>query len=88
MNKKNVNTLLLRYTDILKNNQPLFEGVPEECTKTEMTEILNEFKDIQEVLLKKNWKTNISLKDDTVIFDIKIPSLDSTNKKSKTKRML
>lgn len=45
MNKKNVNTLLLRYTDILKNNQPLFEGVPEECTKTEMTEILNEFKD-------------------------------------------
>lgn len=52
------------------------------------TLILNEFKDIQEVLLKKNWKTNISLKDDTVIFDIKIPSLDSTNKKSKTKRML
>lgn len=52
------------------------------------TLLLNEFKDIQQVLLDKNWKTTISLKDNHIVFNIDIPSLDNTKKKSRTKTML
>lgn len=52
------------------------------------TLILDEFKDIQNILMKKNWKTNMFIKDECIILNIKIPSLEQNNKKSKTKRML
>jgi hypothetical protein len=48
--------------------------------------ILEEFKEIQSVLLKKNWKTNLSLTKDSnfnikaIQFDISIPSLTKKNK--------
>lgn len=54
--------------------------------------ILNEFKEIQSILLKKNWKTSVSLPKNSnfeitsVQFDITIPSLTSKNtKKNKQK---
>lgn len=52
------------------------------------TLLLNEFKDIQQVLLDKNWETTLLIKDSNVVFNINIPSLDNTQKKSRTKRML
>lgn len=52
------------------------------------TLILNEFKNIEDILIKKNWKTTTSIQDNHIVFDIQIPSLEKTNKKSRSKRML
>ena len=45
MNKKNIDKLITRYIDLLKSNDPLFNGLPEECSKQEMSSILNDMKD-------------------------------------------
>lgn len=64
---------------ILKKNLPI-----ENLEKL----IISEFKDIHNVLLTKNWKTNLSFKNNSIIFDINIPSLQQTTTKRKIKSAL
>lgn len=45
MNKKNINTLISRYIEVLKSKEAIFDNVPDKCSKYEMTEELNELKD-------------------------------------------
>lgn len=48
--------------------------------------ILGEFKDIQNILLEKNWKTNMSIQDNNIVFEIKLPSLNNTKKQTTRKK--
>lgn len=50
--------------------------------------IIAEFKDIHNILLSKNWNTELSFKDNSVNFNIKIPFLQETTKKIKIKSRL
>lgn len=50
--------------------------------------IVSEFTDIQPILLNKNWKTTLSFKNDSIVFDIAIPSLQQNSKINKVKSKL
>lgn len=67
----------LEINPLLQKNLPL-----EKLNKL----ILGEFKDIQNILVQKNWNTNMSIQDNNIVLDIKLPTLKNITKQHTRKK--